>query len=186
MYPPCRRQSTERNFLRTQPFPRTPRLDCRAKSADFPVYASNSRAASLACVKPADSSSPLQQIHPPPRRRTWRRLRTQTQMRQYFFDHRRFFNHRDQRLGVRSFNHVRRGQVFHYRTITKDLTPSYDPFVLSRNFKPELKRALWGGGFWSDGYYVATVGERGDWSVVERYVKNQGNPKDDLRQFKFF
>ena len=52
--------------------------------------------------------------------------------------------------------------------------------------KPELKRALWGGEFWSDGYYVATVGERGDWSVVERYVKNQGNPKDDLRQFKFF
>ncbi len=52
--------------------------------------------------------------------------------------------------------------------------------------KPELKRALWGGKFWSDGYYVATVGERGDWSVVERYVKNQGNPKDDLRQFKLF
>jgi len=52
--------------------------------------------------------------------------------------------------------------------------------------KPELKRALWGGEFWSDGYYVATVGERGDWSVVERYVKNQGNPKDDLRQFKLF
>ena len=52
--------------------------------------------------------------------------------------------------------------------------------------KPELKRALWGGEFWSDGYYVATVGERGDWSVVERYVKNQGNPKDDLRQFQLF
>ena len=52
--------------------------------------------------------------------------------------------------------------------------------------KPGLKRALWGGEFWSDGYYVATVGERGDWSVVERYVKNQGNPKDDLRQFKLF
>ena len=44
--------------------------------------------------------------------------------------------------------------------------------------KPELKRALWGA-FWSAGYYVATVGERGDWSVVERYVKNQGNPKED-------
>ena len=52
--------------------------------------------------------------------------------------------------------------------------------------KPELKRALWGGEFWGDGYYVATVGERGDWSVVERYVKNQGNPKDDLRQLKLF
>ena len=39
---------------------------------------------------------------------------------------------------------------------------------------PELKKDLWGGEFWTDGYYVATVGERGNWSVVERYVKNQG------------
>jgi putative transposase len=52
--------------------------------------------------------------------------------------------------------------------------------------KPELKKVLWGGAFWSAGYYVATVGERGDWSVVERYVKNQGNPKDDLRQLPLF
>ena len=26
---------------------------------------------------------------------------------------------------------------------------------------PELKKDLWGGEFWTDGYYVATVGERG-------------------------
>ncbi|MEK7835063.1 MAG: IS200/IS605 family transposase [Pseudomonadota bacterium] len=52
--------------------------------------------------------------------------------------------------------------------------------------KPELKRALWGGEFWTDGYYVATVGERGDWNVVERYVKSQGKPKDELRQLKLF
>ena len=41
-----------------------------------------------------------------------------------------------------------------------------------------LKEELWGGEFWSDGYYVATVGERGSWSVVEKYVRNQGkDPK---------
>ncbi len=28
---------------------------------------------------------------------------------------------------------------------------------------PAVKRDLWGGEFWSDGYYVATVGERGNW-----------------------
>ena len=39
---------------------------------------------------------------------------------------------------------------------------------------PWLKRELWGGEFWSDGYYVATVGERGDWHTVEKYVKQQG------------
>ncbi len=43
--------------------------------------------------------------------------------------------------------------------------------------KRELKRELWGGEFWTEGYYVATVGERGDWQVVEGYVKNQGKPK---------
>lgn len=39
---------------------------------------------------------------------------------------------------------------------------------------PDLRKELWGGEFWSDGYYVATVGERGNWKVVENYVKNQG------------
>jgi putative transposase len=44
---------------------------------------------------------------------------------------------------------------------------------------PALKKDLWGGEFWSDGYYAATVGTGGNWAVVERYVKNQGrNPKD--------
>lgn len=49
-----------------------------------------------------------------------------------------------------------------------------------------MKKALWGGQFWTDGYYVATVGERGEWSVLERYVKNQGKPREKLRQLKLF
>ena len=50
---------------------------------------------------------------------------------------------------------------------------------------PWLKKDLWGGEFWSDGYYVATVGEGGSWKVVERYVANQGkNPETvQLRLF---
>ena len=39
---------------------------------------------------------------------------------------------------------------------------------------PQLRQDLWGGEFWSDGYYLATVGARGDWATVERYVSNQG------------
>ena len=46
---------------------------------------------------------------------------------------------------------------------------------------PELKKELWGGEFWADGYYVATVGEKGNWSVVEAYVKNQGQEVSHLR-----
>ena len=52
--------------------------------------------------------------------------------------------------------------------------------------KPSVKRALWGGEFWTDGYYVATVGEGGGWEVIERYVRNQGRTKEELRQLKLF
>lgn len=52
--------------------------------------------------------------------------------------------------------------------------------------KPSVKKELWGGEFWTDGYYVATVGERANWDVVEKYVKKQGHPKDSLKQLKLF
>ena len=44
---------------------------------------------------------------------------------------------------------------------------------LFRRF-PEVRRDLWGGEFWTDGYYLATVGMHGDWKTIERYVENQG------------
>jgi hypothetical protein len=34
-----------------------------------------------------------------------------------------------------------------------------------------------GGEFWADGYYFATVSVRGNWKVVEQYVKNQDKPQ---------
>jgi putative transposase len=43
---------------------------------------------------------------------------------------------------------------------------------------PILKKELWGGEFWSDGFYLATISERGNWKAVERYVSNQGKTKD--------
>ncbi len=49
---------------------------------------------------------------------------------------------------------------------------------------PEIKEDLWGGEFWSDGYYAATVGEKGNWAVVERYVANQG--KHDPNQLQLW
>ena len=39
---------------------------------------------------------------------------------------------------------------------------------------PALKKDLWGGEFWSDGFYLATVSERGNWKTVEQYVARQG------------
>ena len=52
--------------------------------------------------------------------------------------------------------------------------------------KPSFKKDLWGGEFWSDGYYVGTVGERANWDTVESYVQKQGKPKTFLRQLKMF
>jgi putative transposase len=42
--------------------------------------------------------------------------------------------------------------------------------------KPAVKRERWGGAFGTDGYDVATVGERANWQTVDRYVRRQGPP----------
>ena len=43
---------------------------------------------------------------------------------------------------------------------------------------PEVKEKLWGGQFWSDGYYVSTVGQHGNEKVIQEYVKKQGTEKE--------
>jgi len=40
---------------------------------------------------------------------------------------------------------------------------------------PDVKKKLWGGNFWSSGYYVATVSEHGNEKVIANYVRNQGS-----------
>ena len=42
---------------------------------------------------------------------------------------------------------------------------------------PQVKKKLWGGEFWTDGYYVATVSEHGNEQIISRYVKEQGQEK---------
>ena len=50
---------------------------------------------------------------------------------------------------------------------------------------PELKKDLWKGEFWSDGFYLATVGERGGLAQVEKYVQNQGKTIQYIQQKLF-
>ena len=38
---------------------------------------------------------------------------------------------------------------------------------------PSVKKQMWGGEFWSDGYFVSTVGEHANENVIQ-YIKNQG------------
>jgi REP element-mobilizing transposase RayT len=39
---------------------------------------------------------------------------------------------------------------------------------------PQVKSKLWGGEFWSDGYFASTVGKHGNEDMIGKYVKNQG------------
>jgi putative transposase len=38
---------------------------------------------------------------------------------------------------------------------------------------PEVKKRLWGGEFWSDGYFVRSVGDKVTSEVIRRYIKYQ-------------
>lgn len=40
---------------------------------------------------------------------------------------------------------------------------------------PQVKQKLWGGEFWSDGYFASTVGKHGDEGMIANYVRMQGN-----------
>ena len=68
-------------------------------------------------------------------------------------------------------------------------TPTYSPTkivttikgILSRKIferHPEVKKQLWGGEFWSDGYFVSTVSKYGNEAVISNYVKLQGTEKE--------
>ncbi len=39
---------------------------------------------------------------------------------------------------------------------------------------PEIKKELWGGSFWTSGYYANTVGQYGNEQVIRQYVEKQG------------
>jgi len=78
-------------------------------------------------------------------------------------------------------NHVHLLVSFHPKYSLGQVVRLFKSLTAKHVFQahPALKRDLWGGQFWSDGYYAATIGTGGNWAVVERYIKQQGNsPKD--------
>jgi REP element-mobilizing transposase RayT len=67
--------------------------------------------------------------------------------------------------------------------------PSYSPTKIIQRVKsltareiyrrvPEVKKELRGGEFWSDGYYVSTVGRQGSEETIRKYVKEQGKEEE--------
>ena len=54
---------------------------------------------------------------------------------------------------------------------------------------PQVKKKLWGGEFWTDGYYASTVGKHGNENTISDYVKKQGGKYQKLyedRQLSLF
>lgn len=70
-------------------------------------------------------------------------------------------------------------------TLVKSLTARE---VFAR--EPSVKKQLWGGEFWTDGYYVGTVGQHATEDVIRQYVKNQGQENEykqlHVQQLKLF
>ena len=63
--------------------------------------------------------------------------------------------------------------------------PTYSPTKIVRTIKsltareifarcPQVKKKLWGGQFWSDGYFVSSVGRHANENTIGDYVRNQG------------
>jgi len=53
---------------------------------------------------------------------------------------------------------------------------------------PEVKTLLWGGTFWTSGFYLNTVGQYGNETIIRKYVKEQGKTYKQLYrgQLKLF
>ncbi len=66
--------------------------------------------------------------------------------------------------------------------------PRYSPTTIVRLIKsltareilarcPQVKKKLWGGEFWSDGYFISTVGLHANAETISKYVREQGTPE---------
>ena len=47
---------------------------------------------------------------------------------------------------------------------------------------PQVKKKLWGGEFWTDGYFASTVGKHGNEDTIGKYVKRQGTKYQKLHE----
>ena len=57
--------------------------------------------------------------------------------------------------------------------------------VIFREF-PEVKRQLWGGEFWEDGYFARTVGDEVTADVIRRYIEYHQGEEKSVTQGRLF
>ena len=51
---------------------------------------------------------------------------------------------------------------------------------------PEVKRELWGGEFWEDGYFARTVGDRVTAETIRKYIEYHQEEENSPKQMKLF
>jgi putative transposase len=51
---------------------------------------------------------------------------------------------------------------------------------------PQVKRRLWGGELWEDGYFARTVGDKVRAEVIRKYIQHHRSEKESGSQFNLF
>ena len=51
---------------------------------------------------------------------------------------------------------------------------------------PEVKKELWGGEFWEDGYFVRTVGDKVTKDVIKKYIEYHKHKETTPQQLELF
>jgi len=51
---------------------------------------------------------------------------------------------------------------------------------------PEVKKELWGGEFWEDGYFARTVGDKVTTEVIRNYIKYHREQEKTPKQLELF
>jgi putative transposase len=51
---------------------------------------------------------------------------------------------------------------------------------------PELRRQLWGGEFWEDGYFARTVGDQVTAEVIKKYIQYHRHEEHQVSQLELF
>ncbi len=60
--------------------------------------------------------------------------------------------------------------------ITRTIKSISAKHLFSRH--PEIEAQLWGGNFWTSGFYANTVGQYANEDVIRKYVESQGKQKE--------
>ena len=51
---------------------------------------------------------------------------------------------------------------------------------------PKVKKQLWGGEFWEDGYFARTVGDKVTAEVIRKYIMHHREQKKTPEQLELF